>query len=140
MDRMAEEKGKQAKITKDMKISEVVGKYPETAVVMLKQGMHCVGCLPRNCFIKRGCKKLRKNEIKFCFQCKEMPCENLNRLDRRYRTHYNMSMVENLKELKKKGMKKFLVSQKKKYKCPECGGVICVHDKKCYDCGYKQEK
>ncbi|MBM4400734.1 MAG: DUF3795 domain-containing protein, partial [Crenarchaeota archaeon] len=54
---------------------------------------HCAGCRPRNksCFIKRGCKKLVKNEVKFCFECESMPCENLDRLDRRYRKHYDMS-------------------------------------------------
>jgi len=99
---------------------------------------HCSGCLPRNknCFIKRGCKKLAKNEIKFCFECEDMPCENLDRVDRRYRKRYDMSMVENLKELKEKGMKKFLKNQKEKYECPECGDVISVHDRKCYSCGH----
>jgi rubrerythrin len=65
-----------------------------------------------------------------------MPCENLDRLDRRYRKRYNMSMVENLKDLKEKGMKKFLRVQEKKYGCPECGDVISVHDGKCYACGH----
>jgi len=99
---------------------------------------HCLGCLPRNknCFIKRGCKKLAKNEIIFCFECEDMPCENLDRLDRRYRKRYDMSMVENLKELKEKGMEKFLKNQEEKYECPECGDVISVHDKKCYTCGH----
>ena len=32
------------KITKDMTLGEVVTKYPKAAEVMLKQGMHCVGC------------------------------------------------------------------------------------------------
>ena len=32
------------KITKDMTIGEVVSKFPEAAEVMLKHGMHCVGC------------------------------------------------------------------------------------------------
>ncbi len=31
-------------ITKDMAIGEVVNKYPEAATVMLKYGLHCVGC------------------------------------------------------------------------------------------------
>lgn len=35
--------GKQL-ITKDMPISEVVQKYPETAEVMFRHGMHCIGC------------------------------------------------------------------------------------------------
>jgi len=100
--------------------------------------IHCLGCLPRNknCFIKRGCKKLAKNEIKFCFECVDMPCENLDRLDRRYRKRYGMSMVENLIELKEKGMEKFLEAQEQKYKCPQCGDVISVHDRKCYACGH----
>ena len=32
------------KIRKDMLIGDVVGKYPETAEIMMKNGMHCVGC------------------------------------------------------------------------------------------------
>jgi predicted RNA-binding Zn-ribbon protein involved in translation (DUF1610 family) len=47
-----------------------------------------------------------------------------------------MSMVENLKELTAKGMDWFLKNQEEKYRCPNCGGVVCVHDQKCYSCGY----
>ena len=65
-----------------------------------------------------------------------MPCENLNRrLERRYRKRYNMSVVENLKELKEKGIGQFLENQERKYKCSKCGDVISVHDRKCYTCG-----
>ena len=32
------------KITKKMKIGEVVEKYPETFEVFTKHGLHCVGC------------------------------------------------------------------------------------------------
>ena len=32
------------KITKDMAFSEVLQKYPETAEIMLKNGLHCIGC------------------------------------------------------------------------------------------------
>jgi hypothetical protein len=97
---------------------------------------HCPGCLPRNknCYVKRGCRKLRRNEIKFCYECDDMPCENLDRLDRRYRSRYGMSMVENLREIREKGMEKFLKNQEEKYACPECGDVISVHDGKCYTC------
>jgi predicted RNA-binding Zn-ribbon protein involved in translation (DUF1610 family) len=99
---------------------------------------HCSGCLPRgkNCFIKRGCAKLSENKIRFCFECDLMPCKNLDRVDRRYRKRYGMSMVENLKELKAGGIENFLKSQEAKYKCPECGDVVSVHDRKCYSCGH----
>ena len=49
-----------------------------------------------------------------------MPCENLDRLDRRYRKRYDMSMVENLKEIRDKGINEFLKTQEEKYKCPKC--------------------
>lgn len=45
-----------------------------------------------------------------------------------------MSMVENLREIKEKGLEKFLESQEEKYRCPECGDVVSVHDGKCYKC------
>jgi hybrid cluster-associated redox disulfide protein len=31
-------------ITKDIKIEEVVKQYPETMMVFMKHGLHCVGC------------------------------------------------------------------------------------------------
>lgn len=67
---------------------------------------HCAGCLSRakNCFIKRGCTKLSQHQTQSCHQCDVMPCKNLDRLDKRYRERYGMSMVENLKMLKAKGM------------------------------------
>jgi hypothetical protein len=97
---------------------------------------HCSGCLPRNknCFIKRGCKKLTKNTVRFCFECENMPCSNLDRVDRRYRTRYSASLVGNLREIEEKGVEGFLKSQAAKYTCPECGDVISVHDGKCYVC------
>jgi hybrid cluster-associated redox disulfide protein len=44
-------------ITKDMMIGDVVQKYPETAVVMMKSGMHCVGChVAAHETVEQGCK------------------------------------------------------------------------------------
>jgi len=102
---------------------------------------YCAGCHPRakNCYIKRNCKKLSKHEIQSCTQCDTMPCANLDRLDRRYRERYGMSIVKNLKMLKAKGMDEFLKSQKETYKCPSCGDLVCVHDDKCYSCNYTRQ-
>jgi len=51
-----------------------------------------------------------------------------------------MSMVENLKMLKEKGMDEFLKNQVATHRCPVCGDVVCVHDGKCYGCGHKKPK
>lgn len=100
--------------------------------------IHCQGCLPgnRNCQIKKGCKRISKYKIRFCFECDKIPCENLIHLDKRYRERYGMSMVENLFEIEGKGIKEFLDNQETKYKCSRCGDVFSVHDGKCYKCGY----
>ena len=100
---------------------------------------HCAGCIPRgkNCYIKRGCPKLWKHQIQSCSQCDTVPCEKLAHLDKRYRERYGMSMVENVKMIKAQGMAEFLKAQADRYSCPSCGiGVVCVHDGKCYSCGY----
>lgn len=103
---------------------------------------HCVGCLIRNknCYIKRGCKKLSKGQIKFCFECAELPCKNLARLDKRYRERYGVSLVENLKQLKSVGVEAFLMAEQAKFACPSCGDVISIHDGRCYICNKTQKK
>lgn len=52
------------------------------------------GCRIKNCgYIKDG-------ESKFCYDCIEYPCTRLKLLDKRYRTKYRMSMIENLDNIK----------------------------------------
>ncbi len=97
---------------------------------------HCAGCLPRvkNCFIKRGCRKLSTHQFRFCYECADMPCKNLERVERRYRERYATSLVANLKLLKKVGMKEFLEAQENRFKCPDCGDVVSVHCGQCFTC------
>lgn len=45
-----------------------------------------------------------------------------------------MSMLENLKFIKKHGVREFVKKEEKRWKCKKCGGVVSVHDGKCYSC------
>jgi hypothetical protein len=104
---------------------------------------HCTGCLARNkncAFIKRDCEKIRKGQLRFCYECSEMPCERLAKLDRYYSARYGMSMVENQNMIRREGMEAFFASQAEKYRCPTCGDIVSVHDGKCYKCGYQGKK
>ena len=97
----------------------------------------CKGCRPteKQCaFIKKQCNKLATKQIEYCFECVDFPCVNLTKLDERYKTKYGMSMIENLKHIQKNGIKKFLENEQERWKCPTCEGVICVHNKTCYNC------
>lgn len=101
----------------------------------------CLGCrIPdinkpitrTRCKIK-NCSKHKK----FCFECDEFPCGILKHMDKRYKTNYQMSVIENLENIKKLGIKKFLVNEKVKWSCPKCRGTICVHKGYCIKCGMK---
>ena len=101
---------------------------------------NCIGCRPRDkqcAFLKKKCRdslKLLNGEIDFCFECSCYPCENLSGLDKSYRNKYEMSMIDNLNEIKKRGINYFIKNQEKKYKCKKCNNLISVHNKKCFFC------
>ena len=102
---------------------------------------YCKGCRPRDkkcAFLKKRCNLLLNNEIQFCFECPDFPCERLKRLDKRYRTLFRMSMIENLQYIKQKGMATFLTTQEQQWQCPKCGDVICCHNGICFNCSLDQ--
>ena len=88
------------------------------------------------CKIKT-CEVFGDGEAEFCFQCEDMPCESLKHLDKRYRTRYNMSMIDNLEYIKDHGIEEFLENEDVRWTCSACGGKICVHTGQCYSCGKK---
>lgn len=99
--------------------------------------MYCIGCRPRNkpcAFLKKNCDLLRKNEVKYCYECPTFPCKRLSAIDKRYRTQFRMSEIENLRHIKDKGIESFLKAEIAKWKCPQCGGVISCHNGLCFDC------
>ena len=104
---------------------------------------YCEGCRPRDkkcAFLKKRCELLLNNKVEFCYECKDFPCERLKRIDKRYQTFFRMSIIDNLKFIKKNGMQKFLKAQKRKWQCPKCGDVICCHNGICFNCSLDKLK
>ncbi len=102
----------------------------------------CITCRSRasRCaFVQQQCGKLATKQIKYCFECTDFPCANLRALDNRYRNKYGMSMIENLNYIKANGIKQFLKNEQERWKCPGCGGIICVHNGTCYTCNQTRE-
>ena len=98
----------------------------------------CMGCRNRAslcAFIKKGCKRLANKElVYYCFECSDFPCESLAKLEETYVKKYGLSLVGNLKYIEANGIDTFLKNEQEKWKCPTCGGVTCIHTKKCYTC------
>ena len=104
---------------------------------------YCIGCRPRDkkcAFLKKRCPLLMSGQIQYCYECRDFPCERLRHFDRRYKTFFRMSMIENLEYIKQNGIEKFLEKEEEKWRCPECGGVICCHNGICFNCGLDKLK
>jgi len=105
---------------------------------------YCAGCRPRNkqcAFLKKRCEILLNGQLQYCYECESYPCERLRHIDKRYfLSQFRMSMIENLEYINRNGIEKFLEKEEKKWKCPECGGVICCHNGICFSCGIEKLK
>ncbi len=91
----------------------------------------CVMCRIKNC------EKMARGGFRYCFSCESYPCGRLNQLDKRYRAKYGMSMIDNLENIRKSGMRHFIRNEKARWTCPECGEIICVHKPQCLFCKHK---
>lgn len=114
-------------------------------LAFLREKNKCPGCrrtrnnqpLTRSrCRIK-NCTTFKNPQSKFCFACETFPCDRLKHLDKRYRTKYQMSMIENLEQINKLGIKKFVANEKSRWACSKCRGTVCVHKGYCFHCGHK---
>lgn len=114
--------------------------YQARALDLKRKGFsrsYCPGCRPRGkhcAFMKGNCAKIGEGLIHDCSACGDFPCARLKRLDKRYRTQYHMSMIDNLNQIKAAGMERFLAQQAADWRCPRCGGTICCHIGLCLEC------
>jgi hypothetical protein len=134
-------------------------KYPESfnAMLIAPCGINCATCMgylrekkpcqgcngedahkPQHCITCRikYCPEMGGSEQKFCFECTKFPCTRMRQLDKRYRTKYHTSLIENLQSIQTLGIEEFVIREKDRWKCPQCGGTICVHRESCIYCGW----
>ena len=103
-------------------------------IAFLRAKNNCPGCRKQNeleycrkCIIK-NCKTIKKNKWKFCSnKCEIFPCARLKALDKRYRTKYEMSMIDNLKFINSNGIRKFIKHEKQRWM--QGDKIYCVHKK-----------
>lgn len=86
------------------------------------------------CGIKT-CERLSAAGSTYCLGCGGFPCASLKQLDKRYRTKYGMSMIDNLESIGKHGMEYFAGEERNRWTCPGCGKILCVHEPRCLSCG-----
>lgn len=83
----------------------------------------------------KSCSFFSETKAKYCYECSEFPCKPLKQLDKRYRTKYHVSVIENLQTIKRDGIRKFLAQEANRWTCRNCSGTICIHTQICSGCG-----
>jgi len=133
-----------ASATFDRSLIAPCGMNCGTCIAFLRGKNKCYGCrvLPSDakktrlkCKIK-NCDHLAKTPSNYCYDCETFPCHRLKQLDKRYRTKYNTSFIQNLLHIKDKGMTDFLAFESNRRTCPKCGSVLSVHRDNCLTCSY----
>ncbi len=111
-------------------------------IAYLRDKKPCMGCRirsenkPKHCTTCRivNCEYLAKTETKFCFECEKFHCIRMKQLDLRYRKNYRTSLIENLKQIQKLGIKYFIKCEEEKWTCPLCGKTMSIHRDFCLNC------
>ncbi len=116
-----------------------------TCLAYLREKNHCPGCrawtesVRKYCMscVIRNCDRLTKTSSGFCYDCERYPCTRLRQLDKRYRTRYRTSFLENLEFIRVYGLESFQKREYDRWHCPDCGGTICIHRGYCLQCREK---
>ncbi len=104
----------------------------------------CPGCRAARAFTSDKavhcsvhCEMLASGLVNYCFECGAFPCKRLLHLDKRYRTRYATSPLDNLRSIEAGGIRQFVDAENAKWACPACGGMLCMHQPTCLLCGHR---
>jgi hypothetical protein len=90
---------------------------------------HCMTCNIRYC------ESLTNTVSKFCSECGIFPCLKIRKIDKRYQVSYETSLIQNLRRIDKIGIESYLQLETERWKCSDCGSLLCVHESTCSECG-----
>jgi hypothetical protein len=107
----------------------------------LREKNHCGGCYApdRLCNINCTISACENVKDRYRHDCGGFPCRRLKQLDKRYRTKYHMSMLDNLAAIKKDGIRAFVKTERERWTCKACEGTIDIHHFRCSSCGKEPE-
>lgn len=90
---------------------------------------YCIKCVIKDC---EG-----RSSYDMCYFCENFPCIGVRRMDERFKERFGVGIIENQKNIQQHGIDVFLQSEKEKWTCSVCGGMISAQYKCCIECGTK---
>jgi len=115
-------------------------------VVTRKSTTSCKGCLKGDeskpahsskCNIKIC---IHTKGFVYCYECDDFPCKQINTLDTTYKKRYGISLIENSKIAKERGITAFLELDRQRWTCIDCGGAFSLQDGVCSECQLTSNK
>ena len=87
--------------------------------------VYCVDCDVKAC--------ARERRVGFCFQCNEYPCDRLVSFRKDDHAHHSI-VLQNLDQIRRLGLEPWLVQQRARWSCPQCGTEFAWYDRACSVC------
>jgi len=85
----------------------------------------CTSCAMRIC--------AREKQLEFCYQCDEYPCEKITEF-RNDKAPHHSAVFSNQENIKKKGLEPWLIAEKARWSCPDCGTRFSWYTDTCSKC------
>ncbi len=99
------------------------------------EDIKCEGC--RSDVLFEGCKScgirscVAEKAIEGCHQCNDFPCRHI--VD--YPLHYGRRVMERaVPDRRALGVEEWIGKERRRYRCPYCGGKAYMGAKECWDC------
>ena len=127
--------------------AEELKKISKSRSLPIKE-VRCDGCLSDRVFEPcidchhsfRQCANEKK--VTWCYECTDFPCQRLKEFKDIHvvnGVHHHKKVIENLQNIKKNGIERFVEEQEKKGKCPQCGKRLYWYLRECPICHIRVE-
>lgn len=106
----------------------------------LRRTRQCDGCWGKDTYKPACCIKCvikdceERTRFDMCYMCENFPCVGMQRIDKRLKEKFGVCLIDNQKYIQQHGIKAFVDSEKDKWTCSECGGII-IPPGCCSECG-----
>jgi hypothetical protein len=127
------------------KVKEMFERYAGAPMNMDLDNFVCDGCLAGGhlAFHCKNCKMRlcaeEKQGVTRCSDCSDFPCDRLKAFTSDEKPHHH-ELLDNLRNLKKRGIKGWTRYEDDRWTCPKCGTPLSWYDPACSNCGTKRSE
>ena len=127
------------------KRKEMFERYAGRPMNVNLDNLVCDGCLSdgRLAFHCKNCKMrlcaADKPDVTRCSDCPDFPCSRMTDFSNDGKLHH-AELLDNLRNLKKMGIKDWAKHEKERWTCPKCSNSLSWYDPACSNCGAKRSE